>query len=119
MGIEFGGNPIVYTCHVCGKGILKHVYEGYDRCPYCGTLFSKHPYSDYPRRFRRIFNNFMMSKTGDDTIDGMNWSSDMRSYGMHEVFEKAGIQLPSFGMAKEVFIKYRYVSETRGEEGIR
>jgi len=70
-----------------------------------------HPYSNYPRRFKRIFNNFMMSRTGDDTADGMNWSMDMRSYGMHEVFEKAGLQLPSFGMAKEVFMQYKYVSE--------
>lgn len=39
MGITFESNPIVYTCPSCGKGILKHVYEGYDMCPYCGTPF--------------------------------------------------------------------------------
>jgi len=113
MGISFESDPIVYTCPVCGKGIRKHVYEEYDRCPYCGTPFSKdkHPYSAYPKRFKIVFNNFMMTKTGDDTADGMNWSMDMRSYGFHEVFEKAGFQLPSFGMSKEVFMKYGYVPE--------
>ena len=113
MGITFESTPIVYTCPVCGKGILKHVYEGYDVCPYCGTPFSKdkHPYADYPRRFKRIFNNFMMTKTGTDYIDGMNWSMDMRLYNMHDVFHKARLQLPSFGMAKEVFVKYGHVSE--------
>jgi hypothetical protein len=73
---------------------------------------SEHPYSSYPIRFRRIFNNFMMSKTGNDMTDGMNWSLDMRTYGMHEVFEKLNLQLPSFGMAKEVFLKYGYAPET-------
>lgn len=72
---------------------------------------SSHPYSNYPIRFRRIFNNFMMSKTGDALTDAMNWSMDMRQYNMHEVFYKAGLQLPSFGMAKEVFIKYGHVPE--------
>lgn len=111
MGITFESNPIVYACPVCGKDILKHVYEGYDMCPYCGTPFSKHPYSDYPKRFRRIFNNFMISKTGDELADSVNWSMDMRSYGMHDIFNKAGLQLPSFGMAKEVHLKYGYAPE--------
>jgi len=70
-----------------------------------------HPYSNYPRRFRVIFNNFMMSKTGNDLDDGMNWSMDMRIYYMHEVFEEAGLQLPSFGMAKVVFLEYGHVTE--------
>jgi len=75
-----------------------------------------HPYSNYPKRFRRIFNNFTMSSIADpnyiyDYQDAMNWSMDMRSYGMHDVFEKAGLQLPSFDMAKEVFEKYGYAPE--------
>lgn len=32
---------IVYTCPVCKKGIKKHVYEEYSRCPYCGTPFRR------------------------------------------------------------------------------
>jgi len=70
-----------------------------------------HPYSNYPKRFRIIFNNFMMSKTGDALTDAMNWSYDLRLYGMHKVFDEAGLQLPSFRMAEEVFIKYKLVPE--------
>jgi hypothetical protein len=70
-----------------------------------------HPYVNFPRRFKRIFNNFMMSKTGSELADSMNWSADMRSYGMHKVFEDAGMQLPSFSMAKEVYVNYGYVQE--------
>jgi len=92
MGITFGNNT------------TEHAYE-------------VHPYANHPRRFRRIFNNFMLSKTGDNTIDGMNWSMDMRSYGMHDVFHKAGLQLPSFGMSNEVLLKYGYVDE-RGQDEI-
>ena len=45
MGIAFDSNPIVYTCRVCGKGILKHVYDEYNVCPYCGTPFeAKEPW---------------------------------------------------------------------------
>lgn len=32
---------IVYTCPVCKKGIKRHVYEEYGRCPYCGTPFRR------------------------------------------------------------------------------
>ena len=85
MGITFGSNDISGT-------------EG-------------HPYANYPSRFKRIFNNFMMSKSEDALTDAMNWSYDLRLYGMHKVFDDAGLQLPSFSMANEVFIKYRLAPE--------
>jgi len=75
-----------------------------------------HPYANYPLRFRRFFNNFMMSKTGNDTIDGMNWARDVKLYKIEDVVEKAGLQLPSFSMAKEVFEKYGYAPESSEEE---
>lgn len=75
------------------------------------TESSEHPYLSYPIRFRRIFNNFMMSKTGDDMTDSMNWSLDMRLYGMHGVFEKLNLQLPSFVMAKQVYLQYGHAPE--------
>lgn len=75
-----------------------------------------HPFMSYPKRFKRIFNNFMMSSIANpnyvcDYGDSVNWSNDMRSYGMHKVFEEAGLQLPSFDMAKKVFEKHGYVQE--------
>lgn len=75
-----------------------------------------HPYANYPLRFRRFFNNFMMSKTGNDTIDGMNWARDVKLYGIEKVVEEAGLQLPSFSMAKEVFEKYGYAPESDEKE---
>lgn len=84
---------------------------------YSNTDFhTMHPYANYPIKFRRFFNNFMMGKTGNDIIDGMNWQHDIRLYKFDELFEKHGLPLPSFSMAKEVFTKYGYAPESETEE---
>uniref|UniRef100_A0A6H1ZQ41 Uncharacterized protein n=1 Tax=viral metagenome TaxID=1070528 RepID=A0A6H1ZQ41_9ZZZZ len=70
-----------------------------------------HPYSNYPFRFRHFFNNFMMSKTGDNTIDSLNWQRDIMMYKLDRLLKASNLQLPNFNMALDVYNKFKFVSE--------
>jgi len=66
-----------------------------------------HPFMNKDMRFKRIFNNFMSTRTGNKVMDTLNWQRDMKSYGLSDK------EVPSFQRSLAIFKKYGGIEETK------